>query len=284
MENDTSRDIEFSLVDVILPLAEMWKILLLLPTVAAGMVYLALQFYPADLTYTATVHLPETEVRTTLNEEALVARLTALTAEGVELPAAGQLLNRLQIVFSKHDETRLTLTLPRREASPQLLAAIVDMLRPGAEAFLAAQKSQAEADVLLGQRTVENLRAGSAAQNAALESARQADPDDVATVTALTHSLVGVANALWSGQNVLFAAQQRVSELASAKAIEPFGPKPDRSLLVALAGGGTLLLVLVYIYIRQEFLYALSHANGRQKVARIMQSLKTFRGGKPTRP
>lgn len=284
MEKNASRDVEFSLVDAILPLAEMWKLLVLLPVLAAGIVYLGLQVYPAALTYSANVHLPEADVRTILSQEALEARLAKLGEVGAELPDAANLATRIQISFSQHDETRLTLTLPRRFASPAVLGAITDTLRPEAEAFLATQRAQAVEDILLAQRTLESLNAGSEAQIAALEAAQQASPNDIATITALTQSLVAVANAMWSGQNILAVKQARQSELASKSPIDSFVLKPDQSLIVALAGGGMLLLVLTFIYVRQEFRFALSHDHGRQKVARLKQALRIFRGGKPTQP
>ena len=284
MENSSKSDIEFSLVDVILPLAEMWKILVVLPVVVAGVAYVIFQFYPANLTYSGVVHLPAERVSTLISEQTITERLVAISATDSATPSASDLLAKLQIIPAKPDETRLSIDLPREYAASELLGAIMGLLEPEADRFLEVQKRQNADDLASSGKTLATLQVSADAVTTALSAERsQVSPDDD-SINALNQTLSGISNALWNGQNYLMAGQVRFSELAASSATEPFKLVSKSTLYVALSFGGTLFLVLAFIYIRQEIRFALSHDHGRQKVARMMQHLKIFPTGKAPRP
>jgi hypothetical protein len=280
MEEEHSSQLEFSLVDAILPLVEMWKLLVILPIVVAGLVYIVFQFPPADRTYGSDVHLPLEQAQALITEITVNRSLAPVVASGVTVPATAEIIASLQMTPVTEDQTHLSLSGPADQAVPEVLGAITEMLAPTADAYLRSQKEVRGREVAESERTIAALHASEVDLTEALEDAKDKYPAATAEIGELTLALSAAGNALYRREAVALAAQAKLNELRAAKPTVNVelesSPQPKRERVALLSGGGALLLALLFIFVRQEILFAASHEGGRQKLDKIAQYLKIF--------
>lgn len=281
MTNTDSDGSDLSALDLLVAIAESWRLLFIVPILAASLAY-AYVWSTADLLVSDMVIGVDSKSMPAFDGAAL------LGTDG----ANGQFLSRVEVEALKRSTTiepiregvsRLTLSLPEPAEPRSLLGKLARYFEQEAE----EGRLQLTRNLIVSEQ--ENLGSRTAEINIAIDEfqwalakIRQADTFLGADYLAIYNKLEGLHNELLEIERRQGVLRGQMALTPSALVLQPPSEpesvrtrSPWHTALIALVG--TLMLVLVYVFARAAIVYWQSRPEDAAKLRRASNALLFWR-------